>query len=132
MAKTTVQSSPLNASMRIVVLHGDERFLIEERTRDLAKALEERFGAANIVNILEGVPTEKVLSTGHDRLPTFGIGRDRKRAEWQSLIRQLVAAGSLRLDVAGYGGLAITPKGRERLDTARQHRAVAQELQFAG
>ena len=49
---------------------------------------------------------------GHDRLAVFGAGKDHKKEEWRSMIRQLVAAGFLRLDVKGYGGLAVTSKGR--------------------
>src|SRR5205085_11357099 len=41
-----------------------------------------------------------------------GIGQDRARTEWQSLLRQLVGAGYLVLDVGGHGGLSISDKGR--------------------
>jgi len=43
MAKSNAGNS-LSASMRIVVLHGSERFLIEERSRRFAETLEEEFG----------------------------------------------------------------------------------------
>ena len=72
----------------------------------------ERYGAAHIIDILRGSATEKIARAGHDRLPAFGTGADRKKGEWQSLIRQMVATGFLRLDIQGYGGLAITDKGR--------------------
>ncbi|MEN8197175.1 MAG: RecQ family ATP-dependent DNA helicase, partial [Pseudomonadota bacterium] len=75
----------------------------------------QRFGAAHIVDVLMGTPTEKAARAGHDRLPTFGIGADGKKADWHSLVRQLVAAGFLRLDIQGYGGLAITEEGRTLL-----------------
>lgn len=71
----------------------------------------QRFGAAHIVDILRGVETEKITRAGHDRLPTFGVGADLAAQEWRSLIRQLVAAGFLHLDIANYGGLKITEKG---------------------
>ena len=48
---------------------------------------------------------------GHQSLPTFGVGRERSKTEWQSIIRQLVASGFLWLDIGGYGGLKITAKG---------------------
>ena len=35
----------------------------------------------------------------------------RKKEEWQSLIRQLVAGGFLTLDLDGHGGLSIAEKG---------------------
>ena len=75
----------------------------------------ERFGAAHVVDILRGARTDKIARAGHDRLPTFGVGAARGKAEWQSIIRQMTATGILRLDVAGYGGLAITGKGRALL-----------------
>ena len=36
----------------------------------------ESFGAEHLIAILRGDRTEKVLRRGHDRLPTFGVGRD--------------------------------------------------------
>ena len=73
----------------------------------------ERFGAAHVIDILRGTETEKIVRFGHGRLPTFGVGAGRGKNEWRSLIRQMVATGFLRLDIAGYGGLGITDKGRE-------------------
>jgi len=75
----------------------------------------QRFGAAHVVVVLEGKTSEKISAAGHDMLSVYGIGKDRPRSEWQSLIRQLVGARFLSLDVAGYGGLSITEKGRALL-----------------
>ena len=72
--------------------------------------------AANrVIDILRGAQTEKSGRFGHDRLPTFGVGADRGKNEWRSLVRQMVATGYLRLDIAGYGGLGITDRGRALL-----------------
>jgi ATP-dependent DNA helicase RecQ len=75
----------------------------------------QRFGAAHIIDVLRGTPTEKVSAAGHDSLPTFGVGAETARREWQSIIRQMVAAGHLRLDVQSYGGLSIGETGRALL-----------------
>ena len=75
----------------------------------------ERFGAAHVIDILRGAQTEKIGRFGHHRLPTFGVGADRGKNEWRSLVRQMVATGYLRLDIAGYGGLGITDRGRALL-----------------
>ena len=75
----------------------------------------ERYGSAHIIDILRGTETEKIVRAGHDRLPTFGTGAERKKGEWQSLIRQMVATGLLRIDIAGYGGLGINDSGRALL-----------------
>ncbi len=71
----------------------------------------QRFGGAHIVDVLRGANTEKVAKAGHDRLPTFGLGAKSRKEDWHALIRQLVAAGFLRLDIQGYGGLGLTEKG---------------------
>ncbi|HEY0266710.1 MAG TPA: ATP-dependent DNA helicase RecQ, partial [Rhizomicrobium sp.] len=68
-----------------------------------------RFGGAHIVDILRGAETQKILERGHDRLASFGSGMARKKEEWQSLIRQLVAGGFLTPDA--HGGLAISQQG---------------------
>jgi len=71
-----------------------------------------RFGAAHLVDILRGQATDKIEKFHHDRLDVFGAGTARKAADWRSLIRQLVASGFLEIDVGGYGGLAVTARGR--------------------
>lgn len=76
----------------------------------------QRFGAVHIIDILRGTETEKVLAAKHDRLPVFGVGEARSKDSWRSIIRQLVAAGFLKLDIEGYGGLSLTEKGRALLN----------------
>jgi ATP-dependent DNA helicase RecQ len=92
-----------------------------EGTEDARKVLSavqrtgQRFGASHIVDVLRGADTEKIRSAGHDTLSTFGAGAAHSKEVWRSIIRQLVAAGYLRLDVAGYGGLTITEDGHTLL-----------------
>jgi ATP-dependent DNA helicase RecQ len=71
----------------------------------------ELFGPAHIVDVLLGHETQKVVAKNHRGLASFGTGKARHKAEWHSLIRQLVAGGFLTLDVGGHGGLAIADKG---------------------
>ena len=89
----------------------------EDARKILSAALRsgERFGAAHLIDILRGTETEKMVRFGHGRLPTFGVGVDRGKNEWRSLVRQMVATGFLRLDIGGYGGIGITDKGRALL-----------------
>ncbi|MBI2719861.1 MAG: DNA helicase RecQ [Rhizobiales bacterium] len=75
----------------------------------------ERFGAAHVIDLLEGKANDKATALRHTGLPVFGIGKDRGRGEWQALIRQLVGGSFVSIDVAGYGGLSISPKGRALL-----------------
>ena len=75
----------------------------------------QRFGAGHIIDVLRGQNTEKVVNARHDQLPTFGVGADHDKNAWRSIIRQLVAAHFLELDIKGYGGLQVTDKGRDLL-----------------
>jgi ATP-dependent DNA helicase RecQ len=72
----------------------------------------ERFGPAHIVDVLLGRETPKVRDKNHHRLASFGTGAARKKFEWLSLIRQLVAGNFLTLGPGNHGGLAIAEKGR--------------------
>lgn len=71
----------------------------------------QRYGAAHVIDIVYGSLTEKVRRAGHERLEGFGTGKEHTKNQWRSLIRQMVASGLLKLDIAGYGSLMITPKG---------------------
>ncbi len=75
----------------------------------------ERFGGGHVIDVLLGDLTAKVERFGHDQLPTFGVGADIDRRTWQSVIRQLVAAGFLNVDIEGYGGLRLAGRAREVL-----------------
>lgn len=74
------------------------------------------FGQAHLIDIVRGAKTEKMRSTGHDALPTYGKGADLDVNTWRSIVRQLVAAGYLHIDVAGHGGMSLTDKGHALLD----------------
>ena len=67
----------------------------------------QRFGAGHLIDILLGKETEKVQRFGHNQLSTYGIGTDISAQEWRAIVRQLVAADYLRVDVAGYGGIQL-------------------------
>lgn len=67
----------------------------------------QRFGIQHLTGVLRGEASERARSLGHDRLPTFGVGRDLDARQWRSVFRQLVARGLLVLDDEGYGTLAL-------------------------
>ncbi|MEL6436172.1 MAG: DNA helicase RecQ [Pseudomonadota bacterium] len=71
----------------------------------------ERYGQAHIVDVLRGSVTEKIEKAKHDRLECHGSGASRAKSEWQAIIRQMIAAGLLEVDVAGYSSLLITAEG---------------------
>jgi ATP-dependent DNA helicase RecQ len=72
----------------------------------------QRFGAGHIVDVLVGKQTEKVLMNGHHNQPVFGKGDELDAKGWQSVIRQLAAAGFIHIDTQGFGGLQLTDAAR--------------------
>jgi ATP-dependent DNA helicase RecQ len=70
----------------------------------------QRFGAAHLTDILVGNESPAVLRHAHDRIKTFGVGRDLPAAEWRSVIRQLVAGGLLTANLAEMSGLRLTDR----------------------
>lgn len=72
----------------------------------------ERFGTEHLINLLCGDATEAVMKFNHDRLPTFGVGKEHGKPEWRSIFRQLYAAQVISLDITNYGRWTITEQGR--------------------
>jgi ATP-dependent DNA helicase RecQ len=75
----------------------------------------ERFGSGHLADLLCGEPTEAILKFGHDMLPTFGVGKEHGKPQWQSIFRQLHGAGLVALDITGYGRWTVTEAGRRVL-----------------
>ena len=72
----------------------------------------QRFGPAHIIDIVVGAKTARISQLRHDRLPTYGVGAEHSKNQWRSIVRQMVAAGFIHLDIAEFGGLSVTEKGR--------------------
>ncbi|WP_299476501.1 DNA helicase RecQ [uncultured Roseibium sp.] len=72
----------------------------------------QRFGTGHVIDVLLGKTNEKVIRFGHDNLSVFGIGQDLSQKNWQSIARQLVAAGFVDVDHAQFGALVLTEKAR--------------------
>jgi ATP-dependent DNA helicase RecQ len=78
----------------------------------------ERFGAEYLIDVLRGEATDRIKKFGHDRLPTFGVGRDQTQAQWRGMFRQFYAAGVMSFDIAGHGAWTVTDYGRRVLKGA--------------
>lgn len=81
----------------------------------------QRFGVNYLIDVLSGKEDERIQRFGHDKLSTFGIGKDLSQQEWRGIFRQLIARGLLGVDLEGHGALRLTDacrpvlRGEERL-----------------
>jgi ATP-dependent DNA helicase RecQ len=66
-----------------------------------------RFGAAQIIDILRGARSERVLSRGHDTLSVYGIGKHRSVDEWRGVARTLLHQGLIDETQDGYPVLSL-------------------------
>ncbi len=68
------------------------------------------FGAGYLTDVLLGKDDERIRRFGHDKVSTFGIGKELSEREWKSVFRQLVAAGLISVDLEGKGGFRLAPR----------------------
>jgi len=86
---------------------------------------EERFGAMHIVDIVTGSANKKIRDFGHDRLKTYGVGKEHEKKYWRQLIDELLAQKVIEKSEGLYPTLALLPKaiqllkGDERLAIVR-------------
>jgi ATP-dependent DNA helicase RecQ len=78
------------------------------------------FGAQQIIDVLRGKSTQKVLQFGHEQLSTFGIGAELEAAQWRSVLRQLVIQGLVKVDHERFNTLRLTEASREVLRGERR------------
>ncbi|MFN6538402.1 MAG: DNA helicase RecQ [Nostoc sp. EkiNYC01] len=67
----------------------------------------ERFGMLHIIDVLRGAKKDKILQYEHDKLSTYGIGKDRTVDEWRMLGRSLLHQGLLEQTSDGYSVLKL-------------------------
>ncbi|WP_432132643.1 DNA helicase RecQ [Streptomyces tendae] len=79
----------------------------------------QKFGAGQIIDILLGKRTAKVIQFDHDQLSVFGIGEELTEGEWRGVARQLLAQSLLAVE-GEYGTLVLTDSSGEVLRRERE------------
>ena len=76
-------------------------------------ALDARFVAEYIVQIITGTFTPQIGLYRHDKISSFGIGKEKDALFWNSLIRQAMLETIIEKDIEEYGLLKLTKKGEQ-------------------
>jgi ATP-dependent DNA helicase RecQ len=71
----------------------------------------QRFSMSYLVDVLLGEENDRIRMFGHDKISTFGIGREFDQKGWQHIFRQLVMIDYLAVDTDDFNRLTITPRG---------------------
>jgi ATP-dependent DNA helicase RecQ len=72
----------------------------------------EWFGTGHLIDILLGNETDKVRERGHDALPTFGVGGEFDKRQWQAVFRQMMGHDLVRPNPERHGALIMTDRAR--------------------
>ncbi|WP_105401150.1 MULTISPECIES: DNA helicase RecQ [Neorhizobium] len=82
----------------------------------------ERFGTGHLIDVLLGNRNEKTTRFGHADMPVFGVGKDIPSKTWQSVYRQLLAAGFVSVDHEAFGALKLEEGARAVFKREREVR----------
>lgn len=83
------------------------------------KEMRETAKAKYLIKILLGKADSEVKSFRHDKIESFGKGKEREAEFWLAVIRQATVAKLLRKDIESYGVLKFTEDGLSFLDKPR-------------
>ncbi len=72
--------------------------------------LRQSFGLIYTIDVLRGSASDKIKKAGHDRLSTFGIGKDKSAHYWKQLAWQLIHKDYCQQDTANFNTLKLTQK----------------------
>jgi ATP-dependent DNA helicase RecQ len=92
------------------------------------QALDERFVADYVVQIITGHYTPQIGLYRHEKLPVFGIGKTHDELFWNSLIRQAMLEEMIEKDIEEYGLLKLTAKGQKFLKKPSSFLVVLQNV----
>ncbi len=70
----------------------------------------QRSSGSHIINILLGSKVERILTLRHNKLSTYGIGKEYTKQQWNSFLRQLISQNLLTVNHEEYRALKLTEK----------------------
>ncbi|SEP55753.1 DNA helicase RecQ [Basfia succiniciproducens] len=63
----------------------------------------QRFGTQYVIGVMRGLQNQKIKENQHDELKVYGIGKDKSKEYWQSVIRQLIHLGFVQQIISDFG-----------------------------
>ncbi|REL28669.1 DNA helicase RecQ [Thalassotalea euphylliae] len=93
--------------------------------------IEQKGDVQYLVTVLRGQVTPQIQKQGHEKVSTFGIGKDKTPSYWFSVIRQLIHLGYLQQDIAQHSALKLTEAARSVLTAQETLMLASPRLQRA-
>jgi len=74
--------------------------------------LRQGFGINHLIEVLRGSKSASVMDRGHNKLTTWGIGKDKSHEFWLSIIRQIIHLGFASQDITRGSSVKLNPSAR--------------------
>ena len=88
---------------------------VSQKALSCVYRVNQSFGITHVVEVLRGMQNQRIREHGHDKLSTYGIGREHSHEFWVSILRQLIHRGFLTQNIVRSSILQLTAKAREIL-----------------
>jgi ATP-dependent DNA helicase RecQ len=92
-------------------------------------SLKGEFSMTHIVNFIIGQKIDSIKDYGHDTNPLFGIGKEKDKVFWKSIVRLALISGYLHKNIEKYGLLSIAEEGLAYIDKPIAHQ-MAVDVEF--
>lgn len=86
------------------------------------------YGAGHIIDVIRGSKSVKVAERKHDELSVFGIGKDKPKEHWNTILRQLLNMNYVAIKSWEYRSLCLTQKSLEILTGGQKLELRKQEF----
>ncbi len=88
--------------------------------------LEETQKSKHYCAYLAGNLTADIKSYKHEKLPSFGIGKEKDEHFWNAVIRQVCVGGLVYKDIESFGTLKLTEKGKKFIQKPEEFMLIKQ------
>ena len=88
---------------------------------------DQRFGITHIIDIVIGADTKRIRELGHEKIKTYGRGKDKDKNHWRFLVDELLAQDIICQDGGQYPVLKLTDRGNNVLYGKKEVTALKRE-----
>jgi ATP-dependent DNA helicase RecQ len=84
---------------------------------------------SHVVNFIIGKKSDSVKDHGHDKLPLFGVGKDKDKVFWKGIIRIGLLNNFIHKNIEKYGLISLTKEGLNAIKSPKNY-AMAMDTEF--
>ncbi len=85
----------------------------------LINQLKGKFGKKHVLDYLTGIRSDEIVLYRHDQKADFGLGKEKSRAFWSSVLKYGLLYGYIEKEIENYGLLHVSDLGKHYLDSPK-------------